>query len=250
MKNPHIVDRTPPSHFADRLEAEFLRAAGAATAPPSTRTDTPEEPIMTIDLDTPPTTHRRGNAWKLFALTAAAAALIVALTAILVRRDEDDTASAGGTPVSFIVHWAYSEVNGTCVLGSSTKCLNHFDIPAEARFDGDVDGSGFQAIYWNDPVDYPGRAVDHLEHIGTYRVQATVKGCGTGDFMLVELMQFVSGSERDRDTGTYKGTWQIVDGSGRDELSTIAGSGTSNGIFGTAGDVGRTFTGTVSCPTS
>lgn len=204
---------------------------------------------MTLDLDsdTPGTDHRTSTTWKWLALAAAAIALVAAVAAILPGREPDRSAVTAGTPVTFVVHWEYSEITSDCVP-TSTTCLNHFDIPASARFTGDVEGEGMQAVYWNDPEDYPGRAVDHLEHVGTYLVNGAIDGCGTGKFMLVEVMQFVSGADRDRPTGTYKGTWQIVDSSGRGELSTVAGSGTSNGVFGTAGDEGRTFTGSITCP--
>lgn len=248
-------DHSPNAEFADRLERDLLHAVGArpATALSSTtpydHTPSEEDQLMTLELDSDTTAsdRRPKTAWKWLALTAAAIALLAAIALIIPDRGSDQPAVDGGVPVTFVVRWAYSDVTQTCA-GSSANCLNHFDIPASADFTGDVVGDGFQAVYWNAPIDFPDRSVDHLEHIGTYLVTATISGCGTGQFMLVELMQFVSGADRDRDTGTYKGTWQIVDGSGRDELSNISGSGTSDGVFGTASEVGRTFTGTLGCP--
>ncbi len=247
-------DRAPSAAFADRLERDLLRAVGAhpatagTTSAPDDTTNSPEDQLMTLDLESNAqgTEQRPRATWKWLALAAAVIALVAAVAAVLPGRKSNDSVVAGGTPVTFVVNWAYSDINSVCA--PSTTCLDHFDIPASSGFSGDVDGEGLQAVYWNAPVDFPGQSVDHLEHIGTYLVTATVDGCGTGTFMLVELMQFVSGADRDRPTGTYKGTWQIVDGSGRGALSTIAGSGTSTGVFGTAADQGRTFTGTIACP--
>lgn len=248
MTDPRIFDRTPRREFADRLEAQFLKAAAVtATAPdPTPHHSSPQEATVTLQLDDPITTERRRPTWQWPAVAAAAVLLIVALVAVLTRNsDDDDTPPAAGTPVTFTVTWEYSDVRSECT--PSNECLNHFDIPATTTFSGDVKGQGLQALYWNDPVDYPGKAVDHLEHVGTYQLDATVAGCGSGQFVLVEFMQFVSGPDRDRDSGTYIGTWQIVPNSGRGALSTIAGSGTSTGNFGTAPQKGRAFAGNVTC---
>jgi hypothetical protein len=250
-------DRSPSDAFADRLERDLLRVISArptgvsTTTSPQHSTASEEDQLMTINLDseTSATTRQPRTTLKWLAVAAATIALVAAIAATTSDRQSDDTAAGpGGSPVNFVVQWEYSEVQSVCSLGS-TRCLNHFDIPATTSFTGDVAGNGLQALYWNDSVDFPGQSVDHLEHVGTYLVTAEVSGCGSGQFMLVELMQFVSGPDRDRDSGTYKGTWQIVDGSGRGALADIAGSGTSEGIFGTAGDTGRNFTGTINCPT-
>jgi hypothetical protein len=250
-------DRSPSAAFADRLERELLETIGARTAtagtsnPADNQNTSEEDQLMTLQLhsDAPGTGERPRNTWKWLALTAGVIALVAAIAAVLPGRRSDDVAVDGGAPVTFVVRWQYSETKDACAPTDSPTpiCLSHFDIPATARFNGDVDGVGLQAVYWNAPVDYPDRPVDHLEHIGTYLVQATVAGCGTGQFMMVELMQFVSGADHDRDTGTYTGTWQIVDGSGRGALRNVAGSGTSKGVFGTAADEGRTFSGTIGC---
>jgi hypothetical protein len=255
MTDPIRFDRSPSAAFADRLERDLLRAVGThpartvTTTAPRQPTTSEEDQLMTIDLKsgTPGSDQRPRASWKWLALAAAVIALVVAVAAILPGRRSDNAAADRGSPVTFVVKWAYSEVKSDCPPPSH-ECLNHFDIPASAGFTGDVRGDGVQALYWNNSADYPGQSVDHLEHVGTYLVAATVRGCGTGKFMLVELMQFVSGADRDRDTGTYKGTWQIVEGSGRDALRNVAGSGTSTGVFGKAGDEGRTFTGSISCP--
>ena len=63
----------------------------------------------------------------------------------------------------------------------------------------------------------------------------------------MEMMQFTSGTSRDRPSGTYIGTWEIVPQSGRGDPALISGSGTSSGVFGTADVDGRTFTGTITC---
>jgi hypothetical protein len=126
-------------------------------------------------------------------------------------------------------------------------CVYRFGTPATAKFAGDIDGGGYQSVLWNFPLDEQDRVVDHLEHVASYNVGANVAGCGTGEFLMVEMIQFVSGPDRDRPSGTYTGTWQIVPQSGRNGLESITGSGTSSGVFGTAQDVGRTLTGKVTC---
>lgn len=256
MNDPHLFDRSPQAAFAARLEAQFLRAAGGRGDDTGTDTDPRPSPVlstqeqtMTVQLDEPTTgrTPRRSRlAWV--GGIAAAVILIVALVAVVSGRNDRTTPGDTSIPVTFTVTWEYSDIRHECT--PTNECLNHFDIPATSTFEGDVSGNGFQALYWNDPRDYPDQAVDHLEHVGTYQVQAEVAGCGVGDFLLVEFMQFVSGPDRDRDTGTYKGTWQIVPNSGRGFLSALSGSGTSDGLFATAGDVGRTFTGSVTCGTN
>ena len=177
---------------------------------------------------------------------------VVLVVAIVPGCSDDDSGAgdgtvAGGRDVEFTVMWEYSDIVTDCADVDEDVCLNHFAIPALASFTGDVSGFGTQVVLWNEPTEYPDQAVDHIEHVATYNVDATLDECGGGRFMVVETIQFVSGDDLDRDTGTYEGTWQIVAESGRNGLSSVAGRGTSSGVFGTASEEGRTFTGSVSC---
>ena len=251
MTDDHSLDMAPRAEFADRLEAELLRVIGnrAETLPiPDI-----EETIVIVE----PTTTRTGatpfpirrRRWLVPVAAGLIALVAGGVIALALRDDTKVVEPANSNPVTFTIHWAYSDVRHDCptdVFGA--MCVNHFDMPASSEFKGDVAGVGYQGLFWNDPVDYSGQAVDHLEHVGAYAVKATVAGCGTGEFMLMEMMQFKSGADRDRPTGTYIGTWQIVPNSGRGALTSISGSGTSHGVFGTAQAEGRTFTGGIACP--
>jgi hypothetical protein len=250
MTDHFAFDIAPNAEFADRLEADLLRTIGKHASSPTTGTidvRDSEEHLMTIDTEPPPVWTRP----RTIAAVAAAAAAVIVVVASLVwatNRSTDDEVTGSSANVTFTVMWAYSDIVHECSPGSRSVCLNRFDIPAAAEFSGAIAGSGSQVVLWNDPVDYPDQEVDHLEHVVTYNVDALVDGCGRGQFLLVEIMQFVSGANRDRDSGTYIGTWQIVAQSGRSGLESITGSGSSTGSFGTAVDIGRSFTGTISCP--
>lgn len=236
-------DVEPRQEFADRLEADLLRIIAASSTP------SPEEPaeehIMTIT-DNKPT----GNAskWRTVVVSAAAALVLIAGIVWIAGDSSDDTSSTSGSTNTFNIRWAYSEAMEECppAVGGAA-CLNRFAMPAAATFTGDIAGVGNQVVLWNAQSDYEGRAVDHIEHVATYNVEGEVAGCGSGAFMLIEIMQFVSGADHDRDSGTYTGTWQIVPESGRGELASLSGSGTSQGGFGTAPDAGREFTGSLTC---
>lgn len=246
MTDPHIFDRTPSRDFADRLEAEFLRAAtGVPTIPRDPR---PEETTVTVRLDDPPIDHRPRPSWRWPAVAAAAALLIVALVAVLTRDSGDDTPPVSTSSVSFTVMWEYSENRHECT--PSLECINRFDLPATATFTGDVAGTGYQAVYWNEPVVDEVRDVVHAEHVVMYQVRGSVAGCGSGLFTIAEITQFESGPGQDFDTGTYTGTWQIVPESGRGPLAALGGNGTTVAGFLAAQESGRTFTGTVTCDTA
>jgi hypothetical protein len=245
MTDDHSLDLAPRAEFADRLEDELLRVIGnrAETLP----IPDPEEIFVIVERTTMPFPSRRRR-W-LVPVAAAVIALVAGAVIALARRDHTNVVEpADSNPVTFTIHWAYSDVRHDCPAESGAMCMNHFDFPATSELKGDVVGAGYQGVFWNDPVDYIGQAVDHLEHVGAYNVKATVAGCGTGEFMLMEMMQFKSGADRDRPSGTYIGTWQIVPNSGRGALASISGSGTSRGVFGTAQADGRTFTGDIACP--
>jgi hypothetical protein len=244
MTDDHSLDLAPRAEFADRLEADLLRVIGnrAETLP----IPDPEETFVIVERTTSPFPIRRRR-W-LVPVAAAVIALVAGGVIALVRRDHTTVVEpADSNPVTFTIRWAYSDVRHDCPTDGG-MCMNHFDFPATSALEGDVVGDGYQGVFWNDPVDYSGQAVDHLEHVGAYNVKATVAGCGTGEFLLMEMMQFKSGADRDRPSGTYIGTWQIVPNSGRGALTSISGSGTSRGVFGTAQADGRTFTGDIACP--
>ena len=245
MTDDHSLDMAPRAEFTDRLEAEILLVIGnraeTLSIPDLEETFVIVEPTTAL-----PSRRRR---WLVPVAAAIIALVAVGVIALASREDTSTVVPADSHPATFTINWAYSEVNHDCPTDvSAAMCLNHFDIPATSELKGDVAGYGYQGVFWNGPVDYTGQAADHLEHVGAYNIKATVAGCGTGEFMLMEMMQFKSGANRDRPSGTYLGTWQIVPDSGRDALASISGSGTSRGVFGTAQADGRTFTGTIACP--
>lgn len=244
MTDDHSLDTAPRAEFADRLEADLLRVIGRRAETLSI--PDPEETFVIVEPTTVGPSRRR---WLAPAAAAAVVLVAAAVFAFVRRGDPSEVEPADSHPVTFTIHWAYSDVIHDCPTDvAGAMCVNHFDLPATSVLNGDVAGNGYQGVFWNDPVDYSNQAVDHLEHVGAYNVTATVAGCGTGQFMLMEMMQFKSGSNRDRPSGTYIGTWQIVPESGRGALASISGSGTSAGGFDTAESDGRTFIGAVACP--
>jgi hypothetical protein len=242
MSEHTSVTGTPRAEFADRLEADLLHVLAGGGGPRSTERET------TVELEPrphdPPRSRWRGP------ILAAAAIVAVACGGVALRALRDDggssTASVPMQPATFSVTWDYTEQVNHC-LAAGRACLNGFGMPATAELGGTIEGSANQSVVWNAPADYTDADVDHLEHVAVYNVSGTVEGCGSGELMIVEIMQFVSGAGHDREDGTYTGTWQIVPESGRVELTGVSGSGASNGLFATAGDVGREFTGTISC---
>jgi hypothetical protein len=123
-------------------------------------------------------------------------------------------------------------------------CAFRYDSPATSKFTGDIDGHAYQSVVWGGSDDFADRAVRHEEKSATYVFGGTVAGCGSGEFLMTETVQIVSGPDRDFSKGTAIGTWQIVADSGRNHLRTISGGGTSSGL---AQDYSRSYTGTVTC---
>jgi hypothetical protein len=251
MNDDHSLAASPRAEFADRLEQRLLAEIGRPAAAP--RSTDPSESIMTI------TTERAAARRTPFLVAAAAIAIIavIGLTAFAAGRHTRPEAtptsstvpSGVGRVVTFVVRWKHSDVVHECPSDhDKAMCFNRFDMPATATFTGDVDGYGYQAVFWNDRAEAPDGKSDHLEHIAAYNIDASIAGCGNGEFMLMETLQFRSGPNRDLNTATYVGTWQIVAESGRGSLSTISGSGSSSGDVSTAATDGRTFTGRIACP--
>jgi hypothetical protein len=259
MTDDRSFELTPRPEFADRLEADLLHIVGVARVGDATRTEpgqtsppiSPKEAIVAIELD-----HRQATARspRRALVAAAVIVLVVAAVALVAGRGNSDqhpaasTLPPGARKVSFVLHWSYDGKVHDCGTSVNLPCMNHFAIPSSSTLTGDVSGTAFQGLFWNDLAEYPGKNVSHLEHVAAYEVKGDVTGCGFGLFTIVETMQFRSGPNDDQDSGTYLGTWRVVDESGRLNLSTITGSGTSSGVFGTAGTDGRTFTGAITCP--
>lgn len=250
-------DLSPRTEFADRLEADLLRAISGpghatttnTTTNTSTRATTPPdteaEHLMTITLEPPvdsPTPNRR--AWRA-ALAVAAAAILILVGVWAVGRSDDTP--AGTHDVSFTVTWHEGTTIRDCPSDvSSPICAFRYDGSATAKFSGDIDGNAYQSVVWPFSDDFADRAVRHEEKAATYVFGGSVAGCGTGEFLMVETLQSVSGADRDFSKGTTTGAWTIVPDSGRNGLRSISGSGTS-----TSQPVDfsrdRTFTGTVTC---
>jgi hypothetical protein len=262
MTHDRSLDVTPRREFADRLEADLLHIIGAGPVGDATHTEpghttaltshkpiAHKEAIVAIELDHQPTARSPRRAL----VAAAGIILVVAAIALVAGRGNGDqhpaasTLAPGARNVTFVLTWSYDGKVHDCGLTANQPCMNHFAIPASSTLKGDIDGTAFQGRFWIDAAEYPGQHVHHLEHVAAYEVKGDVAGCGFGQFTIVETMQFRSGPNDDEDSGTYVGTWRIVDESGRLSLSSIAGSGTSSGSFSTAGTDGRTFTGTITC---
>ena len=241
-------DLSPRPEFADRLEADLLRAIGdpasALTSRATPRRDLDEEHIMTITLDpdvAQPAPPRR-RAWLTLAAAAAALLLVIAGIWAVGRKDSTPT---GTHDVSFTVVWGGGQHAYRCPAdASSPMCAWTLAVPATAKFTGDIDGNAYQTVVWGNGDDFADRAVRHEEQVATYVFGGTVAGCGTGEFVMIETVQILSGPDRDYSKATAIGTWEIVPDSGRNGLRTISGSGTSSGVYP---DLDRTASGTVTC---
>jgi len=238
MTDDHRFDMTPRAEFADRLERDLLDALGARHHSPR------EDAIVSIETREHPSRASR-TPWLI-----AAAAVVVGVVGVTIAFNRDQTSSAPLSPpttvstdhpVTFTIEWSDAGKMSDCAATTALACLYHFGIPGVAPFKGDVAGTSYQAVFWNEPdLDPSGMA--HVEHIATYMVNATVKGCGSGRFMLEELVQYSWPNDHE-DQGTYRGTWTIVPHSGRGDLKGISGTGAS--LSQPSGE--RTLTGAVNC---
>jgi hypothetical protein len=171
--------------------------------------------------------------------------LVIAAVWVFAR---DDGSAASTHDVAFTVVWNVSTTVHDCPTDTtSPPCAFLYEGSATAKFTGDVDGRAYQSIVWPDSDDFAGRAVRHEEKAASYVFSGTVAGCGTGEFLMVQTVQIVSGPDRDFGTGTSTGSWQIVQDSGRGGLRTISGSGTSSGHATDLDTAGQSFTGAVTC---
>ena len=191
---------------------------------------------MTIQLDRPtidpsrPRTNGRAR-W----LAAAAAGVLVAgaIALFASRRGEPSPASVPvPIEVQFETQWPglggleSKECIATAVNYESADngggCLRKF--VGEAQLSGDITGTALWAMIAN--VGVAADANDSAVEIpaafnGTYLVRGDVAGCGSGEFMIAEQLEFVGWA-----SGQFIGSWQILPGSGRLDLAEIAGSGT------------------------
>ena len=253
MTDDRSLDMTPRVEFADRLEADLLRAIGARDTTTTTHhvnSKSAEEPLVNVR-QTPALAPRR-PVWMLAAAAASVIVLVLVGVAFATRRQTDSTSPAGSHKVTFTVTWSLGGSGNWGCAYAGINCLAHFTpMPALSQFAGDIKGRADEAVFWNEQVNFPGQTLTHAEFAATYGVFATVQGCGTGagDFMVIETLQ---GQGIDRSTrDALTGDWQIVPKSGRGPLATISGDGTSSGVLdygATPNGQARTFTGTISCP--
>jgi hypothetical protein len=245
-------DLSPRTEFADRLEADLLRAIGDPATSTSTLTpahaarNTDQEHLMTITIDPPleTPTRRPRRSWM---LASTAAALLVVVAAVRVIGSEDSSAGSAHS-VAFTVVWNVGRTINDCPTDTtSPACAFRYEGSSTARFTGDVEGRAYQSMVWPNSDDFADRAVRHEERAASYVFEGTVAGCGTGQFLMVETVLLVSGPDRDWEAGTSTSSWQIVPDSGRGDLRTISGSGTSSGHATDLDTAGRSFTGAVTC---
>jgi hypothetical protein len=162
-------------------------------------------------------------------------AVVVVAGAAVVACDGQDTPSAeaaGGSldEVGFDLHWPDLQgLEGSACIDAAVlyTAAQHGDcfrqLTGEVELAGDVAGTGLWMMLGNvgRAADAEDSAVDvPATFTSTYLIRATVEGCGMGEFMIAEQLRF-DGWE----SGAFSGTWQIVPGSGRGDLSTISGSG-------------------------
>jgi len=253
MTIPRRFDRAPRPEFADQLERNLLRALDLSSG--ATTRVNEERPVM-IDVQhsAPVETPRRN---RLSVAIAAAAVLIAGIAWAVGRIDRSTHDPAAppaitvspGQPVTFTVRWSpRSNMTSRC-QGAENACLYSNSLFSSARLAGDVTGNGTIADVGNHPADQAGNPVGftpdpyHDEEVTVYNVLGSIAGCGSGEFLLVEIVQFVNGGAA---IGDYTGTWQIVPDSGRGELKSVNGRGTMTGTYNRA-VVRRTLTGVVSC---
>jgi hypothetical protein len=216
-----------------------------------------EEDVMTIQLDRQrldrqPAQTRRMPRW----LAAVAAVVLVAgAVALIASRRGDSTPADVPAPtidVQFETQWPpmFGLESKECIAtgveyesANNQRCLRKF--AGEAQLSGDITGTALWAMIGNNGV--AADANDSAVAIpaafnGTYLVHGDVAGCGSGEFMIAEQLEFVGWA-----SGQFVGTWQVLPGSGRGDLAKIAGSGTVLAAATDDPNVSRTHMGAVSC---
>ncbi|HUV18699.1 MAG TPA: DUF3224 domain-containing protein [Ilumatobacteraceae bacterium] len=216
-----------------------------------------ETMIMTTLEQNPDTDTRTARRWWLAA--AGVLILVGGIFALNVTRDDstplaespsDDISPAAGTAVNFDTQWPSlgASKSQSCIETSTVyewaegagRCIRTFE--GEATLTGDITGTALWAMLANQGTaadENDARADITATFNGTYLVKAEVAGCGSGEFMIAEQLRFLGW-----ESGQFAGTWQIVPGSGRGELSSITGSGT---MPAADTDTTRAHTGTISC---
>jgi len=237
----------PAPAFADRLERELLARLAAPTS---------ERSRVMIDLATQRSSVRTWNRPRML-VAASVAAIAVAAGVVALQLDRDSDAPPVAAPaaqhaIAFEIEWPdLRSVEGVnCVESETTyfsatdgRCFREF--VGEVPMTGDVDGTGLWAMLGN--LGEAANADDTSVNVpsaftATYIVKATVAGCGQGEFMVSEQLRF-DGWE----SGAFSGTWEIVPGSGRQDLSDISGGGLVPGDFPARNTSQATRTGQVSC---
>jgi hypothetical protein len=155
-------------------------------------------------------------------------------------------------PVDFDVSWPdladletvnCVESRTSYLSAKGLRCFREFTGPNELT--GDIEGTALWTMLGN--LGSSADAEDSAVLIpatfnGTYIVKATIEGCGTGEFMIVEQLRFDGWA-----SGAFSGTWQVLPGSGRDDLANLAGGGTVPGDFPDEGIDGSDRTGVLTC---
>ncbi len=152
----------PRTEFADRLEADLLRAIGDSTTSTTTpdgvlRRRLDEEHLMTV-IDTPSfdeQPRRRHRGWM--SALAAAAAIVLVIAGVWVMRRGDDQATAG-RDVTFTVRWASTAQFNECPTDVEVPvCAWTLPRPATATFTGDIAGNAYQSGVGGVSHDEPAR---------------------------------------------------------------------------------------------
>ena len=251
--DPRSYRAEPDAAFVDRLERKLLRRLGDSSDSNNAQTPIGDD-IVTLDLLTERPHQPRHRRSRFVAVTAVAAA--VAVGALIFTRVRDDgspnVTSTSVHEVAFDLAWPdlpglespdCIESAVTYAWAQNGHCFRRFT--GTVALTGDVSGTALWMMLGN--FGLAATAQDSAVKIpaaftGTYLVKATVEGCGTGEFMISEQLRF-DGWE----SGAFSGTWQVVPGSGRGELSKISGGGQVPGDFPSRNTTQATRKGQLGC---
>jgi len=246
--NRHPYDADPDPLFAHRLERMLLERLAA-----NDNTDA-ERPTLMLDIAPPQTTAASPRHRRLLIATSVAAVSVAAVVLAFQFGRKSDSPAAVPPPrqVSFDVAWPdlrelesvqCVETRTSYFSANNLRCFRRWT--GEAELTGDIQGTALWTMLGNngEPADADDSAVlIPATFSSSYIVKATIDGCGSGEFMVVEHLRF-DGWE----SGAFSGTWQVLPGSGRRELADIAGAGIVPGDFPADGTSQSSRSGQLTC---
>jgi len=245
---PYAVDPAPD--YASRLEQSLI----AHLEHDVNDIERKEPPVM-LDLATPRESSRRDRRPFVVAAVAACLAAVALAGILLARREDRAQQNAAPQPFQVTFNLTWPDLQGleqprclpteeTYESASNGHCFRSFD--GLVTVSGDMAGTALWTMAGN--LGKAATASDSAVDIpaafnGTYIVQATIPGCGTGEFMIAEQLRF-DGWEN----GAFNGTWQVIPASGRGELANISGGGLVPGDRPEQSSTQELRTGQLTCP--